>query len=257
MDHIQNYYEVRGKGVPLVFIHGSYASTATWRKMVDSLEGTFQCILIKLPGHCGLPDPNDFAEPSVETELALIETIVNSIASGPVHLIGHSYGGVVALAMALKGSLKLKKLTLYEPVATWLIDLAQDDALAAQVEQFLQPYRSAVASGEPYAGGKVIDFWCGSPEFHKFPVKVQDKLMLLQKNNIRHWDICTRVSHNIEDIKRLQVLTHLVVGENSSPVAHGIIDLLHGWLPQGKRYLVLGANHFLVTSHIDACLAAM
>jgi pimeloyl-ACP methyl ester carboxylesterase len=204
----------------------------------------------------------DFDNPTVETELQLIEAVMNevAIANGqeqPIHLVGHSYGGVVALALALKGSVKLCKLTLYEPVATWLADLAENRQLQAAVDSFLKPYRRDVATGLPFAGGQVIDFWCGSSEFHKFPDRVKSKFMLLQKNNIRHWDVCTKVSHNVEDIKGLDVPTHLVVGENSSSVAHGIIDLLVEWLPNRKRYLIPGANHFLVTSHIDACLAAM
>lgn len=263
---VSQYYETVGQGEPVFFIHGSYASTSTWRKMVERVSLTHQCILFKLPGHCGLPDPPDFDNPTIETELSLIEAVVNEFAgltgfessnSPGIHLVGHSYGGVVALALALKGSIKLRKLTLYEPVATWLVDLAEDDQLMAAVELFLKPYRRDVAVGVPFAGGQVIDFWCDSPEFKKFPDKVKDQLMLLQQNNIRHWDICTRVSHNVEDIKGLEVPTHLVVGENSSLVAHGIIDLLAGWLPNGERYLIPGANHFLVTSHIDACLAAM
>lgn len=256
---ISQYYELQGveQGPPIVFIHGSYASTSTWRKIVGHWSGTHQCICVKLPGHCGLPDPPDFAAPTIETELNLLELIVQETAQKPVHLVGHSYGGVLALAFALKNSVKLDRLTLFEPVATWILELAGETKLLAKVDCFLAQYRHAVAVKAPKAGGQVIDFWCDSAEFSKIPLAIQDQLLLLQENNLRHWDICTKVSHTLDDLRGLTVPTRLVVGEKSVDVAHGIIDILHGLIPGSQKQIVKDANHLLVTTHSNACSAAM
>ena len=33
--NIDTYYEQQGSGSPIVFIHGSYATTSTWKRMID------------------------------------------------------------------------------------------------------------------------------------------------------------------------------------------------------------------------------
>jgi len=45
------WYEVRGHGPPIVFIHGWCMSSAVWGQQMESLSGSFQVIAIDLPGH--------------------------------------------------------------------------------------------------------------------------------------------------------------------------------------------------------------
>jgi len=87
------YYEQQGSGSPIIFIHGSYATTSTWKKIVQQLANTHHCISIKLPGHSGMPDPDDFSAPNINTELHIIESVVTKLTNQPIHLIGHSFGG--------------------------------------------------------------------------------------------------------------------------------------------------------------------
>ena len=132
------YYEQQGSGSPIVFIHGSYATTSTWKKIVQQLASTHHCISIKLPGHNGMPDPDDCAAPSIDTELNIIESVIAELTDQPIHLIGHSFGGVVALALALKGSVAIEALTLFEPVSTWVFESVGDKAKTAQLNAFIQ-----------------------------------------------------------------------------------------------------------------------
>jgi len=170
---IDDYYEVEGSGSPIVFIHGSFANTSSWKSMVSQLSVNHHCILIKLPGHCGTPDPDDFAHPTVETELAIVEQVVSLLTDQPIHLVGHSYGGVVALAQALKGNLNLSQVTLFEPVASGVLDHMADVDMSVSVRQFWDKYSYAVSEKTPYACGQVIDFWCGGGTFESLPIFVE------------------------------------------------------------------------------------
>jgi pimeloyl-ACP methyl ester carboxylesterase len=67
-------------------------------KIIEPLAENHHCISIKIPGHCGMPSPGDFSNPTMETELEIIEQVVNLLTDEAVHLIGHSFGGVIALA---------------------------------------------------------------------------------------------------------------------------------------------------------------
>lgn len=255
--NINQYFEVEGRGSPIVFIHGSYASTSTWKKMVEQLSTKHLCISIKLPGHCGTPDPEDFSHPTVDTELEIIEQVVRSLSDAPVHLVGHSFGGVIALAQALKGSLNLSQLTLFEPVSVWVLDRARDERMSMHVQAFMNRYHQAVSRKETYACGQVIDFWGGEGVFETLPDFIKEGMEPLVENNIRHWNIDASITSELSELQAFRIPTRLVCGSQSNAVAHAIVDHLSQHIPNSKKYVLEGASHFLVTSHTTECLQAL
>ncbi len=254
---IEGYFEQQGSGSPIVFIHGSYATTSTWKKMVEQLAVNNNCISIKLPGHCGTPEPDDFSDPTMETELAIIERVVTQLTDQPIHIVGHSYGGVVALAQALKGSLDLSQMTLFEPVAVWVLDRVKDTEMNDIVQRFLAKYRHDVSRKIPYSCGQVIDFWGGDGAFAPLPDFIKDSMDALVINNIRHWDICESIPSRHSDLQGCHVPTRVVCGTQSNPVAHAISNHLNKEIPNSRKYVIEGASHFLVTSHASECLSVL
>ncbi|MCK6264249.1 alpha/beta hydrolase [Vibrio sp. ZSDE26] len=254
---ISPYFEQQGSGPPIVFIHGSYATTSTWRKMVEQLSNHYHCILIKLPGHCGTPEPSDFSNPSIETELTLLEQVVTALTDQPVHLVGHSVGASIALAQAIKGNLKLRKVTLFEPVSVWVLRRAEDHEMANRVDTFLSTYRRDAANKAPYVCGQVIDFWAGEGAFDSLPDFIKQGMEPLVENNIRHWDMDLSTSYTLLDLKSCTVPIQLVCGTESNPVANAICEHLSEHLPNSDKHVIDGASHFLVTSHVEKCLRVL
>ena len=243
----------QGSGEPVVFVHGSFATTSTWKKLMELMAPQHHCIAIRLPGHGGMPDPDDFDAPTLGPDLSVLEAVVRERTDRPIHLVGHSFGGVVALAQALRGNLPLAELTLFEPVATWVLDAVGDAPMQAQVQTFLRRYRRDAAQGVPDVCGQVIDFWGGANDFASLPEHIRTTMATLVRHNLRHWDTCTRASHTEDDLRRLTVPTRLVCGTRSNDVAHAIVDHLHRLLPHNRRWEIEGASHGLVTSHAPAC----
>jgi len=259
--NIENYFDQQGSGSPIVFIHGSFATSSTWKKMIEQLAPNHHCITIKLPGHGGAPEPQDFSAPTIDTELNIIEQVVNHLTDKPIHLVGHSYGGVVALAQALKGNLNIAQMTLFEPVAVWVLQRAGDKVMSDAVNTFLTRYRRDAANNVPYACGQVIDFWAGSSVFDTLPDFIKDGMAPLVSNNIRHWDVCCATASltewGLNDLQQCTIPTHLVCGDQSNPVANAICQHLSEQLPCSNNVVIKGASHFLVTTHIDDCLSVM
>ncbi|MCL9774924.1 alpha/beta fold hydrolase [Vibrio methylphosphonaticus] len=255
--NLEQYYETYGVGRPIVMIHGSYATTSTWKRMLTTIPSGYRCILIKLPGHCGTPDPTDFGQAMVETELSIIEAIIEKECDEPIHLIGHSYGGVVALALALKGPVKLSQLSLLEPVATWVLELENDQVMLTVIEEFLKDYRLSVEKKQSDACGKVIDFWSANSEFSQFPSEVKQKMATLVSNNLRHWDICTTVPAAAYNLASMTVPTDILVGGLSNNAAHAIAAHLNALLPNARYCEVPGARHSLVVTHATECAEVM
>jgi pimeloyl-ACP methyl ester carboxylesterase len=103
-------YERYGKGLPLVLIHGSTADHTRWTPIRPELEKHFTVYALDRRGRGQSGDVEPY---SIEREYEDVVAVVDSI-SGPVNLLGHSYGALCALEGSRKTS-NLRKLILYEP----------------------------------------------------------------------------------------------------------------------------------------------
>lgn len=252
---ITDYFEASGSGEPIVFIHGSFATTSTWKAMVKALSDRFLCITVKLPGHGGAPAAEDFSEPTIDTEIDILAQVVEHLQLGPIHLVAHSYGGVVALSAALSGRIPLRALTLYEPVATWIFSVVERAEAEQAVAQFVAGYRQAVLNDEPYACSRVLDFWGGEGQFDLLPDFIKDGMVPLTRDNLRHWNLCQTLFYSAESLSSLSVPTSIVCGDQSNPLVRQIAQCLNDSLPNSATGEIAGASHFLVTSHSQECLA--
>ena len=88
------YFEVKGSGVPVVFLHGFMEDTSMWNNL-DQLNG-IQAILVDLNGH-GKSQLVDNPEPSVTSMAKQVIEVIESIQLSTVQLVGHSLGGYVAI----------------------------------------------------------------------------------------------------------------------------------------------------------------
>jgi pimeloyl-ACP methyl ester carboxylesterase len=92
-------YKIAGVGRPLLIIHGWGASSNSWMSLVEEMSGKgFQLIIPDLPGFGKSPDP-DKAWGSEEYS-KLIIALINHLGLKDFHLLGHSFGGGVALKIA-------------------------------------------------------------------------------------------------------------------------------------------------------------
>ena len=109
-DGISIAYERRGKGQPLVLIHGTAADHTRWEPVLPGLEKQFTVYAVDRRGRGQSGDGDSYA---IELEYEDVAAVVDSVP-GPVDLLGHSYGAICSLEASLKTS-NLRKLVLYEP----------------------------------------------------------------------------------------------------------------------------------------------
>ena len=109
-DDVRLVCERAGEGPPLVLVHGTGASAVRWKSVLPLLARTFRVYALDRRGRGKSGDAPDYA---IEREFEDVVSLVNSIGE-PVHLLGHSYGGICAVEAARLTS-QIRKLVLYEP----------------------------------------------------------------------------------------------------------------------------------------------
>ena len=83
-----------GRGPTLLLLHGIGSSATAWSRQAARLGADFTCLAPDLPGYGESPDP---AAPGLD---AIAADVVELLDGRPAHLLGVSFGALVALAVA-------------------------------------------------------------------------------------------------------------------------------------------------------------
>ncbi|MEM9792134.1 MAG: acetoin dehydrogenase dihydrolipoyllysine-residue acetyltransferase subunit [Pseudomonadota bacterium] len=102
----------QGTGIPLVMIHGFAGDAQTWAAVEAHLPAGQTVITLELPGHGSAPRQpvQDFAQLA-----ALMRREFDALDIGSAHLVGHSLGGAIALALADTRPRRVASVTLLCP----------------------------------------------------------------------------------------------------------------------------------------------
>lgn len=91
-------FEASGQGPVLVVLHGLFGDRGNWRSLARSWENRFRVVRADLPGHGASADPREWTPGALAEAL---EAERQRQGWGRVHLLGHSLGGLAALAWTL------------------------------------------------------------------------------------------------------------------------------------------------------------
>lgn len=107
-------YEERGSGDPVVLIHGALVADA-FRPLlrVESLTRRYRLLLYHRRGYAG--SSKVAGSLSIERQATDCFDLLNALGLGPAHVVGHSFGGAVALQLTLDFPELVHSLTLIEP----------------------------------------------------------------------------------------------------------------------------------------------
>lgn len=94
------WYDVHGQGEPLVLLHGGAVDSRFFEHNVGALAEEFRVITTDLWGHGRTADrEGPFSLQSFATDVA---ELIERVAGGPAHVLGHSIGSAVALTLAMR-----------------------------------------------------------------------------------------------------------------------------------------------------------
>jgi len=125
------FYEEKGSGEPLIFIHGVGLDHTMWNQQIDSLSDSFRVIVYDMLGHGGSEHPP--GPYSITQYVEQLSGLMDTLQIEKTHLVGFSMGGMVAQAFALTYKNKLKTVTIMNAVANRTDE--QRKGILARVEE--------------------------------------------------------------------------------------------------------------------------
>jgi pimeloyl-ACP methyl ester carboxylesterase len=239
-------YDEAGAGPTIVLVPGSWGTRSAWREVVAALGGQYRIVTTSLLGYGGTDERRTRSDISIESEAEIIEAVV-ARAGGAVHLVGHSFGSVVCLAVAARKVAPLASLAVIEPPVFGLLQRPGDLALYEQVTTMRDAYVRAFADGETEAARRVIDFYSGTGSFDALPPRMRDYIVATTPTNILDWQ--TGFGAPPSAYADISVASLVLRGERGHPSMARSAEILRATLPNVSLVTVPGAGHFMIATH--------
>jgi pimeloyl-ACP methyl ester carboxylesterase len=148
-----------GSGEPVLLLHSSGLSGRQWRRLASDLVNRgMRAIVPDLSGHGASPpwpEPTPF---SFRTDVERVSRIL--AATKAAHVIGHSYGGLIALHAATAAPLAVRSLSLFDPVAFGVLGEVADAPACAPLSSLDLSWGPTASDRERWLR-TFVDFWGG------------------------------------------------------------------------------------------------
>ena len=241
-------YQETGNGPAVVLVPGSCSTGAAWRPVIGHLQSQFRCVTTSLLGYGGTAERRTADDTDIAYEREILETVIRR-AGGPVHLVGHSFGGLTALAVALRGRVPLLSLTIAEAPAVEILREVGERQHYDTFRNMSRAYADAFRRGEADAIARMIDFYGGAGTFATWPQRVRDYAIETTPANLLDWESAYGFRLTPASLASVKIPTLVVWGEASHPAACRANDLLSRFILRAERATIAGASHFMIATH--------
>ena len=228
LDPTQSHVRPSGPAPDVLCLHSTATSSRQWEPLIEHLGPAFRTRAVDLAGHGERRRVEGLAH-SLEREAGSLKAVIDALP-GRVHLVGHSYGGAVALRLARDIPERIASLALYEPVMFRLL-LDADDPAGKEALDVANGIRSAAAAGHGLDGARIfVDYWSGTGTFAAMREGARDAVVARLPAVMDCFDALFFDDTTARDLHRIEVPTLVMTGtaspasgsEATARVAHAI-----------------------------------
>ena len=237
-----------GNGPTIVLVPGSCSTGSAWRSVIAAWESRFRCVTTSLLGYGATAERRSQDDPSVAYEAEMLEAVI-SRAGGRVHLVGHSFGALVGLAVALRNKVRLASLTILEAPAPQLLQVMGEDEHYRAIRCMTDAYFQAFEDGNAEAIAGMIDFYGGAGTFASWPPRVRDYAVETTPVNMLDWAGAYGFAPSAKALAGIEIPVLVAWGGLSHPAMRRIGTLLGEYIGGATVAEIDGAAHFMIATH--------
>jgi pimeloyl-ACP methyl ester carboxylesterase len=250
-----------GAGETVLALHSSAGSGAQWRALAEMLPAAFRVLAPDLYGY-GDAGAWPGAAPLRLADEAALATAVLDRGDEPIHLVGHSYGGAVALRLAVERPDRLLSLTLIEPVAFHLLRdgprESPNHGLLREIEDIAGAVAAAAGRGDGSAGmAAFVDYWNGAGAWRRMKPELRSALARRAGKVAQDFAATLSEPTPLTALRGVPVPTLVLRGSDSPRPTRRIAELVAAALPQAALRTIAGAGHMLPLTHREVVNAAI
>ncbi len=245
------YYKLDGeRGDPMVLIHGAWFNHHSWEPVVPELSRRFRVLTYDRRGHGR--SSRVATQGSMEEDADDASALLSRLGLAPVHVVGQSTGGILALRLALDHPEVVRSVSVHEPPLLGM--LADDPAFATMLAEGRtrrEAVMRAIEAGNLEGGARLFveTQMAGPGGWDKLPSAIRDAFIANAGNYL---DEVRNRSDATIDLKALAVVrwpSLLSYGRTSGPFMRTVIERLASVMPRSRIHVYAEAGHNVHLTH--------
>lgn len=240
-------------GPPAVLLlHASASSARQWQGLAQALQPHWRVLTPDFHGHGERDAWRGDAPMSLADEAALGAALLAEAGGGFV--VGHSYGGAVALTLASRWPSLVHGLVAYEPV---LLRLLMDDAgsrdIVRDAAAIAQGLRALLDHDQDERAARLfVEYWSGPGAWELMPLARRAAVVMRMPSVLRQYDALVREPALLPQLSRLRLPALLLSGERTVRLTRRVAALLREGLPQAQHEVLPGLDHMSPVTRPEA-----
>jgi pimeloyl-ACP methyl ester carboxylesterase len=256
------HYVDEGKGVPVIFIHGSLSDGGYWADQIGPFARQYRAIAYSRRYNYPNTNPAQRGYSAI-TDSEDLAALIRNLHVGKAVVIGHSYGALTALFLAARHPELVRALVLAEPPAVSLLPEVQGDdaergkAMFADIQQrMVKPMQQAYQKGDRENGIRIfIGYVFNDPH-------AWDNMSLSSREqtvkDAHEWDVMMTTGTLFprippQEIRKISVPVLILLGAKTYPFLGVISRELARLLPNSKTIVFPDAGHQMWMQDPEAC----
>jgi len=239
-----------GDGDPIVLVHGTVADYRTWLLQIREFSKQYRVIAYSRRFHFPDAAGSENSPYAIATQAQDLAEVIRARAGGSAHVVTSSFGGCVALTLAVSQPGLFRSLVLCEPpLMPWLLTSVEGKKMFSGVREAQDASNRAFKAGNPREGVRLFcDMAIGRGVFDAMAPRSQARMM----DNAVELSLEMATSAEVyfprfrcEELGRLEVPV-LFLSSDSSPSHYRVITAeLLKCLPRAEHLTITNTAHVI------------
>jgi pimeloyl-ACP methyl ester carboxylesterase len=231
---IRLYYEEHGQGPPILCIHGTASSAMVWGSSIEPLAKLGRVIAYDRRGCTRSERPEPYERTFVSEHADDAAALLVELDARPAVVVGRSYGGEIAIDLALRYPNEVRALALLEPA---ILNFAPE--AKAWADELRDTLFAAAANGTDRVGETFIRTVTGQWESFPGPIRrmfTENGPAILAEFRGGFLEV------GIDQLARIDVPTLLAGGSDSPGYFRQVRDVMASAMPSARTAQVPGGH---------------
>lgn len=253
VDGQARHFAQHGAGPPVILVHGSMSSHRQWQSLADRLRDRYRLIAADLL----LADPasRKLGAFTFAQDCAFIGALID--ANPGAHVLGHSYGGVVAIKAAMANRDKIASLILIEPSCFHLLK-QEGKPEYDEIIRLQRIQREHEARGDAAQAARAfIAYWIGPAGWDAMPDRRKELMMLGLPKLDEDWPGTIDDNTRLADYRSLAMPVLLMRAKDTRAPSLRIVELLRTALPNAAFTEIADGGHMSPLTNPEPVNAAV
>jgi pimeloyl-ACP methyl ester carboxylesterase len=239
-----NYIEA-GDGPMVILIHGSVSDYREWTTLIAPLSQHYHVLAYSRRYHAPNPSPPPDADAGLDRQVDDLFEIMKAISINSAHIVGHSYGGTIALAFTSRHPAMVQSLVLAEAAVPGVLGkTSESDSLLKESQAIRAEMKEVFAKGNAEQIIKTYAAHVAPGDFEK--ATLEERNILFENVTAFQLDFTSqRPPFTCEDARKITVPVLVLTGDHSPTGLQRIAETTAGCITGARFVRIPQATHWM------------